>query len=109
MHFYLGIGLDRKILDMLPDRPPQVSFSCDNSDGTCGFEFWVAQVESFYCALDNCTSTTKIEFNKNTTSHKCEHIKCKCVPGRFLCGEDGSVGALELSTTLGCFVLSLLG
>ncbi|KAH9949925.1 hypothetical protein B0H21DRAFT_725268 [Amylocystis lapponica] len=32
---------NRKILDMLPDRPPE-------------FQFWTAQVESFYCALDAC-------------------------------------------------------
>ncbi|KAI5990869.1 hypothetical protein F5J12DRAFT_862567 [Pisolithus orientalis] len=62
---------NRKILDMLPGRPPQVTFSCDNATSTCSFQFWTAQQESFYCALDACT--------------------CKCIPGRFLCGEDGSV------------------
>lgn len=33
--------LDRKILDMLPDRPPQVTFSCNRQDSTCSFQFWV--------------------------------------------------------------------
>lgn len=83
---------DRKILDMLPGRQPQVSFTCDKEDGECGFEFWVAEVESFYCALDTCKSSIDIGYDKNTTSYKCDHIKCKCIPGRFLCGEDGSVG-----------------
>ncbi|THH15110.1 hypothetical protein EW146_g5317 [Bondarzewia mesenterica] len=37
---------NRKILDMLSDRPPQVTFSCDASDATCDFQFWTSQVES---------------------------------------------------------------
>lgn len=78
---------------MLPNRPPQVSFSCDKEAGECGFEFWVAQVESFYCALDTCESSIEVGYDKNITSYKCDTIKCKCIPGRFLCGEDGSVGA----------------
>ncbi|KAF8972288.1 hypothetical protein BDZ97DRAFT_1784054 [Flammula alnicola] len=57
------IGIpDRKIIDMLPGRPPQVTFSCDTTQQTCAFQFWVAQ-----------------------------KIKCKCVPDRFICGEDGSL------------------
>ena len=30
--------------------------------------------------------------NTNTTTYACEKIQCKCVPGRFICGEDGSIG-----------------
>ena len=86
--------IDRKILDMLPGRPPQVTFSCDKSDASCAFQFWVAQVESFYCGLDNCTSVATPGYDYNTTEYKCEKIECKCVPGRFICGEDGSVGEL---------------
>ena len=84
---------DRKILDMLPDRPPEVTFSCNKADGTCQFEFWTAQVESFYCALNACTVDFDHGFDSNTTKYACENIQCKCVPGRFICGEDGSVGA----------------
>ena len=84
---------DRKIIDMLPDRPPQVTFSCDSSDNTCAFQFWTAQVESFYCALDQCITSSSTEYNGNITSYDCKKIKCSCVPGRFICGEDGSVGA----------------
>jgi hypothetical protein len=86
------ILVDRKILDMLPDRPPQVTFSCDNSTATCSFQFWTAQQESFYCALDTCSSEARPGYDTNTTIYACEHIKCKCIPDKFLCGEEGSVG-----------------
>ncbi|KIM40694.1 hypothetical protein M413DRAFT_446097 [Hebeloma cylindrosporum] len=82
---------NRKIIDMLPGRPPQVTFSCNALDHTCAFQFWTAQVESFYCALDECSSDTQPGYNSNTTTYNCEKIKCKCVPGRFICGEDGSI------------------
>ncbi|KAF9232949.1 hypothetical protein BU15DRAFT_90525 [Melanogaster broomeanus] len=82
---------NRKILDMLPDRAPQVTFSCDNATSTCSFQFWTAQEESFYCALDSCTSGSTPGYDTNTTEYACEKIKCKCIPGNFLCGEDGSV------------------
>ncbi|KAF9223816.1 hypothetical protein BS17DRAFT_802314, partial [Gyrodon lividus] len=82
---------NRKILDMLPDRPPQVTFSCDNASSTCSFQFWTAQEESFYCALDSCTSEYKPGYDANSTAYACEKIKCKCIPGKFLCGEGGSV------------------
>ncbi|KJA19756.1 hypothetical protein HYPSUDRAFT_44037 [Hypholoma sublateritium FD-334 SS-4] len=89
---------NRKIIDQLPGRPPQVTFSCDSSDKTCAFQFWTAQVESFYCGLENCTSTTVPEYNTNTTTYACEKIKCKCVPGRFICGEDGSIDISDFLT-----------
>jgi hypothetical protein len=87
---------DRKILDMLPDRPPQVTFSCDSQNATCDFQFWTAEVESFYCALSKCTSEIKPGYDSNFTIYACERIKCKCIPGRFICGEGGSVGGSEL-------------
>lgn len=92
LHKYQYYYLDRKILDMLPGRPPQVTFSCDTQDETCDFQFWVAQVESFYCHLDTCKSNTKVDYDTNTTTYACDTIQCSCVPGRFLCGEDGSIG-----------------
>lgn len=89
---------NRKILDMLPDRPPQVTFACDRPSATCDFQFWTAQVESFYCSLDSCTSKIDAGYDANVTSYSCEHIKCSCVPGRFICGEDGSVDIGEFLT-----------
>ncbi|KAG6879786.1 hypothetical protein C0992_011584 [Termitomyces sp. T32_za158] len=58
---------NRKILDMLPGRPPQVTFSCEKSDRTCSFQFWTAEVESFYCALEECDSETKPGYDTNST------------------------------------------
>lgn len=84
--------LDRKILDMLPDRPPQVTFSCEKDTESCHFQFWTAQVESFYCELQECSSRIEHGYDKNSTYYDCDKIQCKCVPGRFICGEDGSLG-----------------
>lgn len=86
--------VDRKILDMLPGRPPQVTFSCDKTDATCSFQFWTAEIESFYCGLESCISERQTGYNSNTTTYTCDKIKCSCVPGRFICGEAGSVGEL---------------
>jgi len=52
---------------------------------------WVDQKESFYCGLDTCQSEVDIQDNGNLTSYVCEHINCRCVPGRMLCGENGSI------------------
>ncbi|KAJ6620042.1 hypothetical protein B0H10DRAFT_2163652 [Mycena sp. CBHHK59/15] len=73
------------------DRPVQVTFSCDVPSETCSFQFWVAQVESFYCALDQCSSSSTPGYDVNTTTYTCDRMKCSCIPGRFICGEDGSV------------------
>jgi hypothetical protein len=104
---------DRKILDMLPGRPPQVTFSCDKTAATCDFQFWTAQVESFYCALDACETEVIPGYDSIITSYQCEKMKCSCVPGRFICGEDGSVGSywilwyllgVDTSTDIGDFL-----
>lgn len=89
--------VDRKILDQLDGRKPEVTFSCNKEDGTCQFQFWAAQVESFYCGLSRCTSELKHDYDYNTTLYSCEKMECRCVPGRFICGENGSVGKGDLS------------
>ncbi|SCV74104.1 BQ2448_6536 [Microbotryum intermedium] len=86
---------NRKIVDMLPNRPPQVSFTCDVPSATCGFQFWIGKVESFYCGLRNCTSTLQMGYDSNYTEYTCEEMSCSCIPGRMLCGEDGSVDISE--------------
>jgi hypothetical protein len=85
---------------MLPDRPPQVTFSCDAADATCAFQFWIGKVESFYCALDKCTTNVEYDYKKNITQANCEKIKCSCIPGRMLCGEDGSVSESRVRRAL---------
>ncbi|KAF2109159.1 hypothetical protein BDV96DRAFT_652017 [Lophiotrema nucula] len=82
---------NRKILDQLKEKVPQATFSCNAESGECNFQFWVDQRESFYCALDTCSSDWTAKSDRNITEYKCDNIKCKCVPGRFLCGEDGSI------------------
>jgi len=77
---------------MLHDRPPQVTFSCDKTDAACDLQFWTAQIESFYCALDTCKIEVMPGYDSNTTSYQCEKMKYSCIPRRFICGEDGSVG-----------------
>lgn len=52
---------------------------------------WVDQKESFYCALDTCSAGVDVFDNGNSTNYKCDNIKCRCVPGRMLCGENGSI------------------
>ncbi|KAL4942049.1 hypothetical protein BDV06DRAFT_193177 [Aspergillus oleicola] len=82
---------NRKILDQLKERKPQVTFSCEAEDKTCNFQFWVDQVESFYCGLNTCDWSLETDYNHNKTQYKCENINCKCIPGRMLCGEEGSI------------------
>ncbi|KAI1926574.1 FAD-dependent urate hydroxylase [Ophidiomyces ophidiicola] len=82
---------NRKILDQLKERKPQVTFSCKADDHTCNFQFWVDQKESFYCSLDTCGWNMDVQYDQNSTTYKCDHVKCRCIPGRMLCGEDGSI------------------
>ncbi|KAI8360140.1 hypothetical protein B0O80DRAFT_381614 [Mortierella sp. GBAus27b] len=83
---------NRKILDTLgPDQPPAITFSCNQQSKTCDFQFWVAQEESFYCHLDECTFGQDVKYDDTVTTYKCEKIKCSCIPDRMLCGKDGSV------------------
>ncbi|KAL8872503.1 MAG: hypothetical protein Q9174_001874 [Haloplaca sp. 1 TL-2023] len=89
---------NRKILDQLKEQKPQITFACNAEDATCNFQFWVGKVESFYCDLDTCAFSSKTEYDKNTTRYECENIRCACVPGRMLCGEEGSIDIGEFLT-----------
>lgn len=82
---------NRKIVDQLKEQKPQATFSCNKEQETCNFQFWVDQKESFYCALDTCSWSAQDTFDRNSTKYKCENVKCKCIPGRMLCGEEGSI------------------
>ncbi|PBP22172.1 ABC-2 type transporter [Diplocarpon rosae] len=86
---------NKKIVQILDGRRPQVTFTCNANASTCDFQFWVEHKESFYCSLNSCTSTAENTYDQNSTSYKCENIDCKCIPDRMLCGENGSVDITE--------------
>lgn len=87
---------NKQIQKMLgPDKPPQVTFTCDKKDKTCDFQFWVAEKESFYCELEGCESDSHNTRARNATNYACDKIKCSCIPGRFMCGENGSLDLTE--------------
>ncbi|KAK5781051.1 hypothetical protein RI543_001440 [Arxiozyma heterogenica] len=85
-----------KILDILNGKLPQVSFSCDKSTQSCNFQFWIDQVESFYCGLDSCIF--QYDLKNNVTHYSCSNAYCKCVPGTMLCGANGSIDIGEFLT-----------
>ncbi|KAF8983759.1 hypothetical protein BGZ46_009635 [Entomortierella lignicola] len=71
---------NRKILDTLgPDQPPAITFSCNQLNKTCDFQFWVAQEESFYCHLDECS------FGQDIDDFLDEEIQG---PAEFVCTDD---------------------
>ena len=83
---------NRKILEQLKDDGlPQATFTCNAERKECSFQFWVDQRESFYCGLEECKWDTTNTENKNSTGYHCEKVKCRCVPGRMLCGANGSL------------------
>ncbi|KAK9315825.1 hypothetical protein V1524DRAFT_446740 [Lipomyces starkeyi] len=82
---------NRKILDILGGKLPQVTFSCNSTAESCNFQFWIDEIESFYCGLNNCQFSTESTDVTNKTFYDCKDIECACVPDRMLCGEDGSI------------------
>lgn len=101
---------NRAIRDLLGAQVPQVTFTCDKASGECDFQcksrckpsctlhaykviVWVDERESFMCHLNECQSGAEFDTSggKNSTSYKCDKIKCECIPDRMLCGENGSV------------------
>ncbi|OJD16227.1 hypothetical protein AJ78_03607 [Emergomyces pasteurianus Ep9510] len=87
---------NRKIVDMLGDQKPEVTFSCKAENHTCNFQFWVDQVESFYCNLDTCKWGMESTYEQNKTTYVCDNINCRCIPERMLCQSN----ALDLSDFL---------
>ncbi|KAI9848940.1 MAG: hypothetical protein M1838_000320 [Thelocarpon superellum] len=90
---------NRKILDLLKEDKPQVTFSCNAERADCNFQFWVDQQESFYCALDECSIKNHNDYDRNSTQYDCEHIKCQCVPDRILCGQEDSIDISDFLKT----------
>lgn len=82
---------NRKILDILAGKIPEVTFSCNKTAAECNFQFWIDQKESFYCGLSDCEFDYELKGDTNTTNYQCNDIQCRCIPDRMLCGEDGSI------------------
>lgn len=93
---------NRKILDILKGKIPEVTFSCNKTGGDCSFQFWIDQRESFYCGLNNCEFQVPDEDHPtNSTKYSCKNIECACIPDRMLCGEAGSIDITDfLSETV---------
>ncbi|ODV96926.1 hypothetical protein PACTADRAFT_48714 [Pachysolen tannophilus NRRL Y-2460] len=87
---------NKKIVEILDGKKPQVTFSCNKTLEACNFQFWIAENESFYCDLDKC----KFEYNLDTnyTHYKCEDARCECIPDKMLCGEAGSIDISDFLT-----------
>ncbi|KAJ1915964.1 (ABC) transporter [Tieghemiomyces parasiticus] len=89
---------NRKIVDMLPGEPPQVTFACQRDAATCSFQFWIKELESFYCQLSDCEFSENRGYDHNDTFYQCNTIECSCMAGRKLCGEDGSIDISDFLT-----------
>lgn len=89
---------NKKILDILNGKIPQVTFSCNATSAECTFQFWIDQKESFYCGLDSCSFETEFKGSTNITKYNCENAYCKCIPDRMLCGESGSIDISDFLT-----------
>jgi ABC-type multidrug transport system ATPase subunit/ABC-type multidrug transport system permease subunit len=87
---------NKKIVEILDGKKPQVTFSCDREDDICNFQFWIAQKESFYCELSSCDF--QYDLQTNVSHYKCKDVSCKCIPGRMLCGESGSIDISDFLT-----------
>ncbi|KAJ2724653.1 (ABC) transporter [Coemansia sp. Benny D115] len=66
---------------------PKMTFGCDRNSSSCSAQFWISGKESFFCDLDQCNIGTW--GSKSTADIQCKRMKCKCIPGRFLCGNYG--------------------
>ncbi|RYO91556.1 hypothetical protein DL763_004937 [Monosporascus cannonballus] len=82
---------NEKILSMLDGKIPQATFTCQRETGFCDFQFWIDQVESFYCHLEKCESSAEFTSDTNSTFYKCPDVECSCIKDRMLCGAEGSV------------------
>ncbi|KAK9469899.1 hypothetical protein V1512DRAFT_21213 [Lipomyces arxii] len=89
---------NRQIIDILDGPLPQVTFSCNRTSEDCNFQFWIGEVESFYCELSSCRFSTEHTPNTNITHYDCDDIECSCIPDRMLCGQDGSIDITDFLT-----------
>ncbi|CCE66069.1 hypothetical protein TPHA_0O01000 [Tetrapisispora phaffii CBS 4417] len=88
--------VNSKILKILNGKIPQITFICDKNENKCNFQFWIDQVESFYCDLNTCQFD--IDLQNNQTSYHCDDISCKCISDTMLCGQNGSIDISDFLT-----------
>ncbi|KAI8848196.1 hypothetical protein BC829DRAFT_490218 [Chytridium lagenaria] len=79
-------------------KSAEVTFTCDVRDKECDFQFWVAGSESFYCHMRDCSFKVDQLPAKNISTYTCEHMDCRCLPKRTLCGEPGSIDLTDWMT-----------
>lgn len=53
---------------------------------------WIIALSSLVQHLEFYSNVDSTH-DANRTSYNCEKVKCQCIPGRMLCGEDGSIGS----------------
>ena len=82
-----------KILSILDGKIHKLHFRAIKLRKIANFQFWIDQVESFYCDLNKCK--LDYDLNANTTHYNCEEVACKCLPDRMLCGKAGSIDISE--------------
>ncbi|GAA5807746.1 hypothetical protein MFLAVUS_001122 [Mucor flavus] len=88
---------NRKILDQLKTQIPQVTFSCNRHQASCDLQFWVDEIESFYCHFNTCDFDQRTDYDgNNSTDYKCKKIDCRCIKDQFLCGKNGSIDLTDL-------------
>ncbi|KAI9270313.1 hypothetical protein EDC94DRAFT_512884 [Helicostylum pulchrum] len=88
---------NRKILDQLKTQIPQLTFSCNRHQASCDLQFWVDEIESFYCHFNTCGFDQHTDYNgNNSTDYNCENIDCRCIKDQFLCGKNGSIDLTDL-------------
>ncbi|GME96957.1 unnamed protein product [Ambrosiozyma monospora] len=87
---------NEKIVSMLNGKKAEVTFSCNKTEASCNFQFWIAQQESFFCELNKCDY--QYDLQANTTHYKCPDVACKCLPDKMLCGQRGSIDISDFLT-----------
>ncbi|SCU78835.1 LAMI_0A06194g1_1 [Lachancea mirantina] len=92
--FHQGCDVtNKKIIQILNGKKPQVTFSCNRTSQVCDFQFWIDQKESFYCGLSACEF--EFDLNNNASHYNCRDVSCRCLPGEMLCGQSGSIDISE--------------
>ncbi|KAJ3018387.1 hypothetical protein HKX48_002938 [Thoreauomyces humboldtii] len=81
---------NKAIKDVLEGKRADITYTCDKPSSECQFQFWIDELESFYCQLSECQSTQEhvngADRSIMKTSITCDKMNCSCFPNRLLCG-----------------------